>query len=91
MQPIPRDQLLLIIRAIPDGIAQRGKAEPGQKTMLDARHRTSEAMLAQETVASVARRAAEGAAATTAMSARMGRAERLQGRPLDHPGAAAVH
>lgn len=87
---IPRSQLLLIVPAIRDGIAQRGKAIPGQKTMLDSWHPAAEVVLAGATPAAVAERARSGAAETAAMVAGIGRAERLQERSVGHPDPGAM-
>lgn len=89
---IPRQQLMQIIPAIRDGIAHRGKAEPGQKTMLDAWHPAAEAVLAGQTAVVAAASAHVGASATAKMVARMGRAERLGDRSLGHvdPGAVSA-
>lgn len=87
---IPRERLAQIIPAIRDGIVHRGKAEPGQKTMLDAWHPAAEAVLSGSDATTASDRANEGAKATTGMIARMGRAERLQERSLGHPDPGAV-
>lgn len=87
---VPRGQLALIIPAIRDGIAQRGKAVPGQKTMLDAWHPAAEAVLAGDPAELAWQRAAAGAAATARMVATIGRAERLGQRSLGHPDPGAV-
>jgi dihydroxyacetone kinase-like protein len=87
---IPRESLMQIIPAIRDGIVHRGKAEPGQKTMLDAWHPAAEAFLSGADAASVSDSAVEGAKATTGMIARMGRADRLQERSLGHPDPGAI-
>ena len=87
---VPRAQLLQIVPAIRDGISQRGKAEPGQKTMLDAWHPAAEAVLSGASAAEVADSARIGAEATAAMVARIGRAERLGDRSLGHPDPGAV-
>jgi phosphoenolpyruvate---glycerone phosphotransferase subunit DhaL len=86
----PHAQLLQIIPAIRDGIVHRGKAEPGQKTMLDAWHPAAEAVLRGEAPAAVALLAVDGAEATRNMIARLGRAERLGQRSLGHPDPGAV-
>lgn len=89
---VPRQQALQIIPAIRDGIANRGKAAPGQKTMLDAWHPAAEAVLAGQTAEVAAARAHDGASATATMVAGMGRAERLGDRSLGHvdPGAVSA-
>lgn len=87
---VPYSQLLQIIPAIRDGIAQRGKAEPGQKTMLDTWHAAAEAVLSGTSAADVAAAAHQGAESTEKMVARMGRAERLNERSLGHADPGAV-
>lgn len=89
---LPRKEILRIIPAIRDGIVHRGKAEPGQKTMLDAWHPASEAVLDGADAETVADQGLEGALSTADMIARMGRAERLQERSLGHrdPGAVSA-
>jgi dihydroxyacetone kinase-like protein len=87
---ISRESLMQMVPAIRDGIVHRGKAEPGQKTMLDAWHPAAEAVLSGADATTVSNRANEGAEATSGMIARMGRAERLQERSLGHPDPGAV-
>lgn len=87
-----------LIAAMAEGIAHRGKAAPGDKTMLDAWAPAAEAAAAAEgrPAAEVFRAAAEaaqqGAAATADMQARLGRAARLGARSLGHqdPGATSA-
>jgi dihydroxyacetone kinase-like protein len=86
------------MRAGLDGLVARGKAEPGDKTMVDAltpavealeRHRGDPPSVAWE----AARRAAdEGRDATVAMVARKGRASYLGNRSVGHqdPGATSA-
>lgn len=81
-----------------DGVVARGKANPGEKTMVDALTPAVEAATAASvaSVASVLRAAAtaatEGAAATVAMVARKGRASYLGERSAGHadPGATST-
>ncbi|MFB2551983.1 dihydroxyacetone kinase subunit DhaL [Ensifer soli] len=90
----------MIIEAMARGIADRGKAELGDKTMIDAWKPAAIAVVkareAGEPVAAVlaaARRAAEdGAEATKTMVASKGRSSRLGDRSLGHidPGAASA-
>ncbi len=87
------------IEAALGGIKQRGKAEPGDKTIVDALHPAVEA--AKEatggSVAEVFRAAAEaareGAEATTDLVARKGRASYLGERAVGHqdPGATSTY
>ena len=89
---MPRDRLSAVIAAMRDGIAQRGKAQPGQKTMLDAWHPAAEAALAGATAPEILAAARAGAAATRDMVATIGRAERLGERSRGHldPGAVSA-
>ena len=84
-----------------DGVKARGKAEPGDKTMVDALLPAANALdqAAQEGVdlAEALRRSAEAAAegmrATVSMEARKGRASYLGPRSVGHqdPGATSSH
>lgn len=87
---IPSVGLMAMIPAIRDGIVHRGKAVPGQKTMLDAWHPAAEAVLAGKPGAEVIAAAEAGAAATAQMVATLGRAERLGARSLGHPDPGSV-
>ena len=83
-----------------DGIVARGKAEPGDKTMLDALAPALDALdtaLAEhrplgEALAEAAKAAETGRDATTAMLARKGRASYLGERSIGHqdPGATSM-
>ncbi|WP_047866577.1 dihydroxyacetone kinase subunit DhaL [Rubrobacter aplysinae] len=83
------------------GVEQRGKAEPGEKTMIDALEPAAraarEAAGAERGVAEVLRAAAdaarEGAESTAPMTATKGRASYLGERSAGHvdPGAASTH
>ncbi|MFF5290362.1 dihydroxyacetone kinase subunit DhaL [Paractinoplanes globisporus] len=92
--------LAKLLRAALDGVAQRGKASVGDKTMLDALSPAVEALesaiedgqpLAVALGAAV-RAAEEGRAATIPMVARKGRASYLGERSAGHqdPGATSV-
>jgi dihydroxyacetone kinase-like protein len=86
--------------AMAKGIQDRGKAEPGEKTMVDAwtpAARACEEELASgaslsSCLAAAAKAASAGAEATTAMVAAKGRASRLGDRAIGHmdPGAASA-
>jgi len=89
-----------MLQAMSTGIRDRGKAEPGEKTMLDAWAPAAQAAgdaaaaglaLAHCLDAAVAA-ARDGAEATRGMVASKGRAERLGERALGHvdPGAASA-
>ncbi|MFO1144454.1 MAG: dihydroxyacetone kinase subunit DhaL [Amaricoccus sp.] len=92
--------VIAILKAMTIGIRDRGKAEPGDKTMLDAwapaavaagEAEVAGADLAQSLAAATAA-AQAGAEATRGMVASKGRAERLGDRALGHvdPGAASA-
>jgi dihydroxyacetone kinase-like protein len=84
-----------------EGVRQRGKAEPGDKTMLDALSPAAEAIeealgqgLGLAEILGRAERAAEaGMKATIALRARKGRASYLGERSIGHqdPGATSAH
>jgi dihydroxyacetone kinase-like protein len=87
------DAFAAAVRAGADGVRARGKAEPGDKTMLDALLPAADA-LAQggelpEAAARAADAAEEGMRATTPLVARKGRASYLGERSAGHqdPGA----
>jgi len=90
-----------LIDAMREGIFTRGKAEPGDKTMLDAWLPAAVAALSAASTddaspASVldaaSSAAADGARATAALQARLGRAARLGERSIGHvdPGAVSA-
>lgn len=90
-----------LIEALRDGVATRGKASAGDKTMLDAWQPAAEAARQAATergatpttvLATAATAAAEGARATAALEARLGRATRLGERAIGHvdPGAVSA-
>jgi len=92
--------VVALFQAMAKGIQDRGKAEPGEKTMMDAwapaAHAAGEALaagkgLAQSLEAAV-QAARAGAEATKTMIAAKGRASRLGERSLGHmdPGAASA-
>lgn len=86
-----------VITAAAEGIQARGRAEEGEKTMLDAwmpaakaaREAASVGKSPAEVMRAAADAAAKGAEATDAMVARKGRASYLGSRSVDHrdPGA----
>jgi len=89
-----------MIAAAEAGVVQRGKAQPGDKTMLDAIHPAVEAARRAEAtgadtagvLAAAAEAAQVGAASTKMFVAKIGRASRLGERTLGHqdPGATSV-
>jgi len=94
---IDRDGLVACIAAMAKGMQDRGKAERGEKTMMDAwlpaadaaQACTGDAIACLESAVAAA---ADGAEATKAMLATKGRASRLGERVLGHmdPGAASA-
>ncbi len=99
-QVLDRDAMVAAIHAMAQGIQDRGKAQRGEKTMLDAWLPAAEAAEASRAddkdlhacVSAAALAAAGGAEATKAMVATKGRASRLGERALGHmdPGAASA-
>jgi phosphoenolpyruvate---glycerone phosphotransferase subunit DhaL len=91
------EELVAVLAAARDGIVARGKAEPGEKTMIDAWTPAVDAARAAAgsgadvgaVLAAAADAAAEGAAATEPLVARKGRASYLGERAVGHrdPGA----
>jgi len=86
-----------MVVAMAEGVVQRGKAEPGEKTMVDAWAPAAAAAKvaggdAAAVLAAAAAAAEAGAEATRAMRATKGRAARLGDRSLGHmdPGAAST-
>ena len=87
---MPKDELRSVIEAMRDGIAQRGKAEPGQKTMLDAWGPAADAAIDGRNADAIAAAARQGAEATRDMIATAGRAAHLGERSLGHPDPGSV-
>ena len=97
---LDRDDVVNVLVAVAKGIADRGKAKPGEKTMLDAWAPAAEAAergagegrSLDDCLASAVLAAERGAEATKAMPAAKGRASRLGERALGHvdPGAASA-
>ncbi|SDJ36849.1 dihydroxyacetone kinase subunit DhaL [Aliiruegeria lutimaris] len=96
--PLDARQLGDLLAAFARGIAMRGKAGIGDKTMLDAwlpaSHAAQRVAAEGGSPAEIARAAAEaaeaGAAATTSLIASRGRAARLKERSIGHPDPGAV-
>jgi dihydroxyacetone kinase-like protein len=86
------DMKMLWRRAL-EGVMQRGKAQPGEKTMVDALYPAVQAFAEGETLAEsferAAQAAAEGAAQTAKMVARHGRAKFAGERAVGHIDAGA--
>ncbi|WP_292263752.1 DAK2 domain-containing protein, partial [Mesorhizobium sp.] len=66
---MPSGELRTLIAAIRDGIVQRGKAEPGQKTMLDAWGPAADAAANGQSANAIVTAALNGAEATRDMIA----------------------
>ncbi len=96
----PADWVAAFRQAV-EGVRQRGKAEPGDKTMLDALVPAAEAMRQAveqgaglpDILGRAERAAEEGARATIPLQARKGRASYLGERSVGHqdPGATSAH
>ena len=94
-----RDALVAFLEAAGTGIRERGKAEPGDKTMLDSWLPGIAALIEARDgggdlaacLTACAEAAEQGMEATRAMQARKGRAARLGERSVGHidPGAAS--
>ena len=88
----------LLIPAMTKGIADRGKAVPGDKTMLDAWQPATDCILAlidqgtplAQILTKAVAAAEEGAEATIAMEAKLGRSARLGPRSVGHIDAGAA-
>jgi phosphoenolpyruvate---glycerone phosphotransferase subunit DhaL len=97
---MPMSEAPGLIVAMAEGIRSRGKAEVGEKTMVDvwtpasaaAEHGMAQALPVAEIMAQIHDAAAAGAESTKAMVATKGRSARLGERSLGHidPGAASA-
>jgi dihydroxyacetone kinase-like protein len=91
---IPREETPALITAMAEGISHRGKAQPGQKTMLDAWAPAAEAASGEGPLPGrldrIAAAAEAGAQSTADMVAAVGRAARLGDRSLGHPDPGAI-
>lgn len=97
---LTEQDVVAALQAMAKGIQDRGKAAPGEKTMVDAWAPAAEAAIARqqaggslaESLAAAVEAANAGAEATKAMVAQKGRAERLGERAVGHmdPGAASA-
>jgi dihydroxyacetone kinase-like protein len=89
------EEAVWMLEAMEQAVMRIGKAEPGNKTMLDALHPAVEAARAAEgeEMEEIFRRAADaaaaGAQATSGMISRVGRSSRLGERTLGHEDAGA--
>ncbi|RJF73751.1 dihydroxyacetone kinase subunit L [Deinococcus cavernae] len=88
---VTRPELQSALHAAYAGLVERGKAAPGDKTMLDAWKPALDALDAGKTWREAAGAAAQGAEATLPLVARKGRASYLGERSVGHldPGAAS--
>ncbi len=88
--------LALFMKAAVDGVMNRGKAKPGDKTMVDALHPAAEKALEvtglplPEAIAAVTDAAIAGKDASKAMIATLGRAKTLGEASIGHPDAGAL-
>ncbi len=87
---MPASETPTLIIAMAEGIAHRGRAEPGQKTMIDAWHPAAEAAKSGASWPAILQAAQTGADATAQMQATLGRAARLGERSLGHKDPGAV-
>lgn len=97
---LDRGDLVRALAAMAKGIADRGRANPGDKTMLDAwapaaaaaERAAGQGRSLDDCLAAAVLAAEQGAEATKAMPAAKGRASRLGERALGHvdPGAASA-
>ena len=96
----PAHRIVLALRAAEEGVHSRGRAQVGDRTLLDALHPAAEAAGAaaragrtvSEVVSAAAQAAEDGATGTAKMIARAGRAARMGEQALGHmdPGAVSV-
>jgi phosphoenolpyruvate---glycerone phosphotransferase subunit DhaL len=92
------EEAVWMLEIMEEALVRRGKARPGDKTMLDALHPAVVAARAAEgeDMVEIFRRAADaaflGAEATSGMISKLGRSSRLGERSLGHvdPGAASM-
>ncbi|MBY5360013.1 dihydroxyacetone kinase subunit L [Rhizobium leguminosarum] len=99
-QVLSDDDFVLVFAAMAQGIQERGKAEPGEKTMVDAWRPAADAALdarrsgkpLPQCFEAAERAARAGCEATSNMVAAKGRASRLGDRVIGHidPGAASA-
>lgn len=87
---IPSGDLRGVIVALAEGIKHRGKAQPGQRTMVDAWQPAADAAASGAEPGAIAAAADAGAKATANMSAGLGRSAKLGERVLGHPDPGAV-
>jgi phosphoenolpyruvate---glycerone phosphotransferase subunit DhaL len=86
-------EFMTMLRAMETGVAQAGKAQPGDRTALDAIHAAAAAPLQADlltTMRIVAAAAEDAAAGTAQMLCKVGRASKLGNRVLGHPDPGAT-
>jgi len=90
------EEFRTVLQAMQSSLSRMGKAQPGDKTMLDAVHASFEAVAASNehdlgaVCTKAAAAAAEAAQATAGMLSAKGRSSRLGERVLGHPDPGAV-
>ena len=95
-EAIGAEEFRIVLSSMESALAATGKAQPGDKTILDAVHAANEALAAapqrdlQFLLDAASRAATRGAEETAQMRARVGRASKLGDRALGHPDAGAV-
>ncbi len=97
-QEIGPAELRIFFNTMQGALASAGKAQPGDKTILDAVHAANQIVLKSENsqlglvdlLAQASQAAREAAENTAQMPARAGRASRLGDRALGHPDPGAV-
>jgi len=87
---MPVGETPLLIMAMAEGIVHRGKAEVGQKTMVDAWAPAAQAAREGASFVEIAAAAEAGAQSTAQLVATLGRAARLGARSLGHPDPGAI-
>ncbi|MGO4438215.1 dihydroxyacetone kinase subunit DhaL [Rhizobium sp. RAF56] len=81
----------IVLKEAIDAVARRGRANAGDKTLLDVLYPVQAALSEQQTLGDIARRAEVSASLTAPMRARRGRASYLGDRSIGHvdPGASS--
>jgi len=89
-QPLDRDRAVAAVRAFRDTIVRLGKAQPGDKTMVDALEPYLAALESGSDFAAAAAVAAQAALDTAALSPKLGRARPLAEQSIGTPDAGAT-
>lgn len=94
---LKEDEIPVLAQLFADTIALRGKAKPGDKTILDALYPLVETLQAnyekeglEAALAAAAKAAKAGMESTKGVKAKMGRAKWLDTRNMEYPDAGAV-